>query len=123
MCPFGAIAAAVSDYSFLKLTRSPVRCVGRADCGICERVCPKQVRVLDEPYEFFTGKASEINRSLALGGIAIIWIFKSTSSEVSLLPPALILPLILLVVGLGLDLFQYIVAGAIWFFYYKFMVC
>ena len=55
MCPFGAIAAAVSDYSFLKLTRSPVRCVGRADCGICERVCPKQVRVLDEPYESFTG--------------------------------------------------------------------
>ena len=54
MCPFGAIAAAVSDYSFLKLTRSPVRCVGKA-CGICERVCPKQVRMLDEPYESFTG--------------------------------------------------------------------
>ncbi|TFF99459.1 MAG: 4Fe-4S binding protein [Promethearchaeota archaeon] len=55
MCPFGAIAARLSRYSFLKLTRSPVRCVGRADCGICERVCPKQVRILDEPYEFFTG--------------------------------------------------------------------
>lgn len=55
MCPFGAIAARLSRYSFLKLTRSPVRCVGRADCGICERVCPKQIRILDEPYEFFTG--------------------------------------------------------------------
>ena len=32
-------------------------------------------------YEFYTGKASEINRSLALGGIAIIWIFKSTSND------------------------------------------
>ena len=55
LCPFGALAAAVSDYSFLKLSRSPVRCVGRADCGICERKCPKQIRILDEPFEFFTG--------------------------------------------------------------------
>lgn len=55
-CPFGAIASAVSEYSFLKLSRSPVRCVGRTECGICEKVCPKQIRVLDEPFEFFTGK-------------------------------------------------------------------
>lgn len=55
LCPFGAITAAISDYSFLKLSRSPVRCVGRAECGICERVCPKQIRILDEPFEFFTG--------------------------------------------------------------------
>jgi len=55
-CPFAALAAPVSNYSFLKLTRSPVRCVGRADCGICERVCPKQIRMLDEPFEFFSGE-------------------------------------------------------------------
>ncbi len=55
LCPFGALAAVISDYSFLKLSRSPVRCVGRAECGICERVCPKQIRILDEPFEFFTG--------------------------------------------------------------------
>jgi len=54
-CPYGAICAVTSDYSFLKLSRSPVKCVGRADCGICERVCPKQIRILDEPFEFFTG--------------------------------------------------------------------
>ena len=56
ICPFGAIASAISEYSFLKLSRNPVRCVGRTECGICEKVCPKQVRVLDEPFEFFTGK-------------------------------------------------------------------
>ena len=56
LCPFGAIASAVSEYSFLKLSRSPVRCVGRTECGICEKVCPKQIRILDEPFEFFTGK-------------------------------------------------------------------
>jgi len=55
-CPFGAVSSLVSEYSFLKLSRSPVRCVGRADCGICEKVCPKQIRILDEEFEFFTGK-------------------------------------------------------------------
>ncbi|MHA1294414.1 MAG: 4Fe-4S binding protein [Promethearchaeota archaeon] len=55
-CPFGAFASAMCDYSFLKLTRNPVRCVGRAECGLCENVCPMQIRILDEPFEFFTGK-------------------------------------------------------------------
>jgi len=55
-CPFAAIASVISEYSFLKLSRSPVKCVGRVECGICERVCPKQIRILDEPFEFFTGK-------------------------------------------------------------------
>jgi polyferredoxin len=55
LCPFGAIASSISQYSFLKLSRSPVRCVGRTECGICEKVCPKQIRMLDEPFEFFTG--------------------------------------------------------------------
>ena len=55
-CPFGAVASTINEYSLLKLSRSPVRCVGRSDCGICEKVCPKQIRILDEPFEFFTGK-------------------------------------------------------------------
>ncbi|MCJ7647067.1 MAG: 4Fe-4S binding protein [Candidatus Lokiarchaeota archaeon] len=54
-CPFAALSAVVADYSFLKLSRNPVRCVGRSECGICEKVCPKQIRILDEPFEFFTG--------------------------------------------------------------------
>lgn len=55
-CPFAAVSSVISEYSFLKLSRSPVKCVGRAECGVCERVCPKQIRMLDEPFEFFTGK-------------------------------------------------------------------
>ena len=55
ICPFAAISSAVSEYSFLKLARNPVRCVGRSECGICEDVCPKQIRILDEPFDFFTG--------------------------------------------------------------------
>ena len=56
ICPFAAISSAVTEYSFLKLARNPVKCVGRSECGICEDVCPKQIRILDEPFEFFTGK-------------------------------------------------------------------
>lgn len=55
-CPFAAVASAVTDFSFLKPSRNPVKCVGRSECGICERVCPKQIRILDEPFEFFTGR-------------------------------------------------------------------
>jgi polyferredoxin len=56
ICPFAAVSSAVTEYSFLKLARNPVRCVGRSECGICEEVCPKQIRILDEPFEFFTGR-------------------------------------------------------------------
>lgn len=56
ICPFGAVTSAVGEFSFLKLSRNPVKCVGRAECGICEKTCPKQIRMLDEPFEFFTGK-------------------------------------------------------------------
>lgn len=56
VCPFAAISSAITDYSFLKLSRNPVKCVGRSECGICEDICPKQIRILDEPFEFFTGK-------------------------------------------------------------------
>lgn len=56
ICPFAAVSSAVSEYSFLKLARNPVKCVGRSECGICEEICPKQIRILDEPFEFYTGK-------------------------------------------------------------------
>lgn len=56
LCPFAAVSSAVTDFSFLKLSRNPVRCVGRSECGECERVCPKQIKMLDEPFEFFTGR-------------------------------------------------------------------
>ncbi|TXT63591.1 MAG: putative electron transport protein YccM [Promethearchaeota archaeon] len=56
ICPFGALCARISKYSFLKLTRNPVKCVGRQECGVCERMCPKQIRILDETFEGFYGE-------------------------------------------------------------------
>ena len=56
LCPYGAVSAYISEYSFLKLSRNPVKCTGRKECGICEKVCPIQIRILDEPFGEFTGK-------------------------------------------------------------------
>lgn len=56
ICPVGALSGWISRFSFLKLTRSPVKCPGRQNCGECEDVCPKQIRILDEPFDAFTGE-------------------------------------------------------------------
>jgi ferredoxin-type protein NapH len=55
ICPYGAASAYISDYAFLKYSRNPVKCTGRRECGLCEKVCPVQIRILDEPFEAFTG--------------------------------------------------------------------
>ncbi len=56
VCPFAAGTAIFSRFALLKLRRMPTRCPGRKECGICEQVCPMQIRILDEPYDGFTGK-------------------------------------------------------------------
>jgi len=55
LCPYGAMIGLVSEYSLIHLGRNPVRCPGRKECGICERVCPVQVRILEEQWEGFSG--------------------------------------------------------------------
>ncbi len=55
LCMYGAATSIVSQFSMLKFSRNPVKCVGRRDCGVCEDVCPKQIRILDEPFEGYTG--------------------------------------------------------------------
>lgn len=87
-----------------------------------QEVNKKTVANYKKDYEYFTGKASDIIRNLAFAGIAIIWIFKTTSTDGSLkIPIILIIPLIWLVITLALDLCQYIVGGLIWFIYYRFI--
>ncbi|MHA1871446.1 MAG: 4Fe-4S binding protein [Promethearchaeota archaeon] len=56
LCPYGAISSYISEYSLLKFSRNPVKCVGRKECGLCEKVCPMQIRILDESFEAFTGR-------------------------------------------------------------------
>jgi hypothetical protein len=56
----------------------------------------------------FTSKLSDVNRYLSFAGIGVIWIFKSDVEKIISIPTELILPLILFVVSLGFDFFQYI---------------
>ncbi|MCH8904814.1 MAG: hypothetical protein IIA45_12985 [Bacteroidetes bacterium] len=73
-----------------------------------------------ERYEYYTRKTSDISRNLAFAGIAIVWIFRTTTHESTSIPTPLIAPLILLVITLGLDLLQYVSGGLIWIGYWKF---
>lgn len=54
----------------------------------------------------YSSQASIINRSLAFGGIAIVWLFKKDEHG-SILPDVLNTPLFLLGISLALDLCQY----------------
>ena len=83
----------------------------------------KKLEQYKDEYQFFTGKTSDIIRGLAFAGIAVIWIFKYTDSGQIKIPDLLITPLILLVFGLILDLFQYIAGGIIWFAFFRFKEC
>jgi hypothetical protein len=65
-------------------------------------------------YYEFSGKVSEIARTLSLSGLAVIWIFKIDSKEGPHVPQPLILPAFLLVLALALDFLQYVVQTAVW---------
>jgi hypothetical protein len=64
-------------------------------------------------YQELSGKASEVARSLAFAGIALVWVFK-TGADVPRPPPGLIAPTILLTAGLACDLIQYVYSAAAW---------
>jgi hypothetical protein len=70
-----------------------------------------------EEYQYFSGKASEAIKTLALGGIAVIWLFHDDK-----LTPALevifIWPLTLLTLSLAFDLLHYVVGAVTWYRFY-----
>jgi hypothetical protein len=72
-----------------------------------------------EFYYFYTGKASDLSRQLGFAAIAIIWLFKKDVAGLPTLPRDLFLPGILVVSSLTLDLIQYCIGAAIWYFFYR----
>lgn len=70
-----------------------------------------------EHYYFHTGKVSDIVRQLALGAIAIVWLFRTGELSAPVIPGALIYPLKLVIAGLALDLLQYAFGAALWGLY------
>ena len=67
---------------------------------------------------FFSTQASAANRSLALGGIAIIWLFKKPEKG-PIVAGLLNLPLFFLALSLALDLLQYFIGGVAWNWFYE----
>jgi hypothetical protein len=80
------------------------------------------VKVLDhyrQAAEDFTGLASAAARTLALSGIAIIWIFKQDGENGPQLPPELLVPAMWLVISLSIDLLQYVTGAVVWTFFHR----
>ena len=73
-----------------------------------------------ETYYEFSQKTSDVNRSLSLAGIAVIWILKGEGPVGATIPNVLFAPLALFAISLGLDLLQYCVASIIWGAFHRF---
>lgn len=80
----------------------------------------KHIHAYLDDYDYYTGKTSDINRSLALAGVAIIWIFRNPESSQALFPETLLIPLWFLVISLILDLLQYFLGAMLWGIFYEY---
>ncbi|MES1181704.1 MAG: hypothetical protein ABUL44_02820 [Flavobacterium sp.] len=67
---------------------------------------------------YFSNQASTVNRSLVLGGIAIIWIFKKPEDK-EIVKNLLNTPLFCLACSLALDLLQYAFGAIAWMLFYE----
>jgi hypothetical protein len=79
------------------------------------------MKLKDYRSDFYTysGKASDLNRQLALAGIAVIWLFKKDTAGVLTIPRDLVFPGIFIILSLMLDMLQYCVASLIWRYFYR----
>jgi hypothetical protein len=68
---------------------------------------------------YFSNQASSVNRSLALAGVAIIWIFKKPVDGQPVVHGLLNFPLWCLAISLGLDLLQYTFGAIAWNIFYE----
>lgn len=65
-------------------------------------------------YQEKSGQASDIARKLGFSGIALIWVFRSTTNGSANLPKELFPPAFFLVLSLGFDLLQYTLGALFW---------
>src|SRR5438094_1491603 len=70
-----------------------------------------------EEYVFYTGKASEVVRQLALLGFALIWIFKTDVDSGPVIPKSFLGASFLLLVALTADFLQYAFGAGLWAWY------
>ena len=82
----------------------------------------KKLSEYRDDYQRYTTKLSDVNRNIALAGIALVWIFRKTDGDSIMITDDLILPSILLISALGFDMLQYLyqsIAWAIFFSYHE----
>jgi len=72
-----------------------------------------------QAYYDYSAKLSDISRQLNLAGIAVIWIFKTTTVVGIPFSPFLLWPLTFHVLGLALDVLQYAYASAVWGIFHR----
>jgi hypothetical protein len=65
-------------------------------------------------YQDYSAQASELSRKLGFSGIALIWVFKSSTDGVPTLPKPLFVPAFWIVLSLALDLMQYLFGAFSW---------
>jgi hypothetical protein len=63
-----------------------------------------------------TTKVSEMNRTLALAGFAIIWLYKVGSDANQTIPGDLVPAAFILALGIALDMLQSLVNAGVWYF-------
>lgn len=61
-----------------------------------------------------TVKVSENTRTLALSAIAIVWLFRRENGSAYEMPESLLQPLMLVLVAMSLDFFQYVYRSIVW---------
>ncbi len=72
-----------------------------------------------ETYYTFTAKASDVARTAAFAGIALVWVFKIDAKPIPRLPGDLLLPTGLFTLGIGFDLIHYVAASVIWGLFHR----
>ena len=71
-----------------------------------------------EWHDSYSAKTSELVRTIAFGGLAIIWVFQvSTGPDGPKVPSALIPPMLFLALTLLCDLLQYVAGTLVWKIY------
>ncbi|MDQ1354409.1 MAG: hypothetical protein QG657_4718 [Acidobacteriota bacterium] len=74
---------------------------------------PKLSHFREKEYNYFSGKVSELIHNLSFAGIAIIWIFKTDQTGITI-DKEFILPLISFIASLAFGLFHYLWGTIIW---------
>jgi hypothetical protein len=71
-------------------------------------------------YQVYSKGASDVARSAAYAGIALIWVFHVDRATGGMLPGALLFPTAMFAAAIALDILQYLVGTILWWVFFRF---